>query len=138
MTKGFTLIELLVTIAVLAVLAVGGFNALDFADKINYSNDSKVQTDIGQIASALDAYAIAHSGVYATSFSLLESSGDLKTIPAAPGNYSSYSLGQITGSPNNQSVCGQLKAKKYTASPAWVWCSSTGRAGMVANCSLCP
>ena len=134
---GFTLIELLVTIAVMAVLAIGGFMALDPMDKIKSANDSKVQTDISQLAEAMEAYSVAHTGVYAISFSLLQISGEIKIIPGAPNNYRVYSLSQTTGLPTSQSICGEMKAKKYAAAPNWVWCSSTNKMIALASCS-CP
>lgn len=135
---GFTLIELLVTIGVLAVLAIGGFMALDPLDKIKMANDSKVQTDISQLAAALGAYGVTHNGFYPTDFSSLLTSGEIKTIPSPPNNYSAYSLGQTSGSPTFQSVCGELKAKKYAAMPFWVWCSTTSKIGAVFSCGDCP
>lgn len=138
MAKGFTLIELLVTIGVMAVLAIGGFMALDPIDKIKSANDSKVQTDISQLASAIGVYGVTHGGFYPTDFSTLQTSGEIKTIPSPPNNYSAYSLGQTTGSPTLQSVCGELKAKKYEAAPFWVWCSLTGKIGPVFSCGDCP
>ena len=137
MVKGFTLIELLVTIAVMAVLAIGGFMALDPMDKIKNANDSKVQTDISQLASAEGAYGVTHGGFYPTDFPTLQTSGEIKAIPTAPNNYSAYSLGQTSSSPTFQSVCGELKAKKYSGSPFWVWCSSTGKISALTSCS-CP
>lgn len=135
---GFTLIELLVTIAVMAVLAIGGFMALDPIDKIKNANDSKVQTDISQLAAAVGAYGVTHGGFYPADFPTLLTSGEIKAMPTAPNNYAAYSLGQTSGSPTFQSVCGELKAKKYAAAPFWVWCSSTGKIGAVFSCSDCP
>lgn len=138
MTKGFTLIELLVTIAVMAVLAIGGFMALDPMDKIKTANDSKVQTDISQLAAAVGAYGVTHAGFYPIDFPTLLTSGEIKALPTAPNNYAAYSLGQTSGSPTFQSVCGELKAKKYSGTLFWVWCSSTGKIGPVSSCGSCP
>ena len=135
---GFTLIELLVTIAVMAVLAIGGFMALDPMDKIKSANDSKVQTDVSQLASAVGVYGVTHGGFYPTDFPTLLISGEIKAMPSPPNNYAAYSLGQTSGSPTFQSVCGELKAKKYSGTPFWVWCSSTSKIGAVSSCGSCP
>lgn len=140
MKKGFTLIELLVVIAVLAVLAAGVFVAIDPIDKINAANDAKVQNDIGQIAQAMEAYAVSNNGVYATALSVLQTSGDLKVVPVPPSAYgAAYVLANTTGAPTSQQACGSVKAKKYTVTASfWGWCSSTGRAGTIIACANCP
>lgn len=136
MKKGFTLIELLIVIAVLAVLSAGIFVAIDPIDKINLANDSKVQNDIGQIAQAMEAYAVANNGSYPANASALTTSGDLKIIPAPPTNYSAYGY---VGAANTvgQTVYGVLKAKKYSAASYWVWCSTKGKA-MTSAGTTCP
>lgn len=142
MRKGFTLIELLVVIAVLAVLAAGVFVAIDPVDKINAANDAKVQNDIGQIAQAMEAYAVSNNGNYATSLTVLTASGDLKVAPVPPTGYTStnaYLLENTTGTPTAQEVHAPLKSKKYTATASfWGWCSSTGKAGTVTSAANCP
>lgn len=136
---GFTLIELLVVIAILAILAVGVLVAIDPIDKINSGNDSKVQSDIGQIANAMEAYAVSHNGLYAADLDTLKTVGELKIIPTAPTGYAGYTVG---AGGSSQTACGELKSKKYVnavpSTPSWVWCSSTGKAGSTAGCSTCP
>ncbi len=61
--RAFTLIELLVTIAVLAIVASGVVAIIDPQDKVRQANDAKIQSDIGQLATALQAYATSHDGV---------------------------------------------------------------------------
>ncbi|MFH0863908.1 MAG: type II secretion system protein [Candidatus Gottesmanbacteria bacterium] len=139
MKKGFTLIELLVVIAVLAVLAAGIFVALDPIDKINAANDAKVQSDIGQIAQAMEAYATVQTGTYATSQEQLVTNGDLKMTFVPPGG-GAYSLSAGSGTPLSQKTWGSLKSKRYTSAgySVWMWCSSTGKAGSVNATGNCP
>lgn len=114
---GFTLIELLVVMAVLAVLAAGLFAVIDPLDKIAVANDTKVISDISQIANASQTYA-ARNGTYpvGANFSAindeLKSKGDLKadlTAPTATG-YNAYAG---VGTTTNLYVRGNLLSKKY-------------------------
>jgi prepilin-type N-terminal cleavage/methylation domain-containing protein len=52
---GFTLIELLVVIAVLGILASVVLVAINPAERINEANDSGVQSDVSQVATAVEA-----------------------------------------------------------------------------------
>ena len=81
--KGFTLVELLVVIAVLGVLAAGVLTAINPLKRINQANDSKIKNDIGQIATAEQAYFITNQ-VYAADVITLKNSLDLKTEPKVP------------------------------------------------------
>lgn len=140
--KGFTLIELLVVIGVLAVIASGVVALINPQDKIRQANDSKVQNDVGQIATALQsAAAQSPTGIYPASYAAFQGSGELVTVPTQPGGAQYTITGWGTATAR---VCGNLTSLKYTAAtPAttgWAWCSSTGRAGPVANCAgaACP
>jgi len=134
--QGFTLIEILLVIVVIAALAVAIGIFIDPLDKINSANDSKVQSDISQIARAMEAYAVAN-GNYPTGAGPLVASGELKLILLAPAGYDAYSYAPGGLS---QSVCGQQKSKKYTAYGilAFAWCSISGKIGTVINCGDCP
>ncbi|MBI2613171.1 MAG: prepilin-type N-terminal cleavage/methylation domain-containing protein [Candidatus Levybacteria bacterium] len=127
-SKGFTLIELLIVIAILGVLAAGILVAIDPIDKINQSNDAKVQNDVSGMARAAEAYAILHNGLYPVVLDDLVNSGELKRAPVAPSGYDAY---VFLGQPDNTSVLisGQLKSKKYTSvdTPFWNYNSSTGK-----------
>jgi len=88
--KGFTLIELLIVIAVLGVLAAAVVTAINPAKRIKQANDAKIKNDVGQLATALQAYYTTNE-TYPETLNLLTVSGDLKTIPTAPTG-SSYIL----------------------------------------------
>lgn len=135
MVRGFTLIELLIVMAVVAVLAGIVLVGIDPVDKINSANDAKVQNDIRALANASETYAVSNSGTYTTSTASLIANGDLKIVPVAPNGYTTYA---ITGGGASATVYSNLKAKKYVASPFWVWCSSSGRAGATAASGTCP
>ena len=148
--KGFTLIELLVVIGVLAVIASGVVALIDPVDKIAQANDSKVQNDLGQIATALQSYAAQNlTGAYpVTGWAAMSTaigptgSGELVVIPtAATGVTYTYEL-------NGTTAClhGTLRSKKYTIAPTacngagtcnWKWSSATGQFTVVTTTS-CP
>lgn len=119
--KGFTLIELLVVIAILGVLAAGVLTAIDPIDKINAGNDSRVQSDIGVMAGASEAYATSHNGFYPAGTAPLQTEGELKTVPIAPTGYSAYSFVAAPAACTSGTTCtsvvitGQLKSKKFTS-----------------------
>jgi prepilin-type N-terminal cleavage/methylation domain-containing protein len=64
MRKGFTLIELLVVIAVLGILAAVVLVAINPTARIQDARNSGVQSDIGQIGTALEAYFTENNGAY--------------------------------------------------------------------------
>jgi type IV pilus assembly protein PilE len=139
--KGFTLIELLIVIAILGIIIAAVIAGIDPVDKINAANDAKVQADIGAVGTAMEAYAALNNGSYATSLGALTSSGDLKVVLTPPTtNYSAYSstLGCTTAPCTSQSVWSQQKSKRYTASPFWMWCSTTGHSAATAATTTCP
>ena len=81
--KGFTLIELLITIAIIGILSAAVLVGLNPAQKIKQANDAKVKSDVGQVATALQAYYTSKgyfplTGTTAMN-SALTTSGDLGT-----------------------------------------------------------
>ena len=151
LSKGFTLIELLVVIAIVGVLAGAVWVAIDPLDKINAANDSKVQSDIGSIATAVETYAASHNGFYPASQADLTTAGDLKATLVKPNSsYADYAVSALpaacTGGTTCTSVrfCAQLRSKKYTNAPAatgWVYGSANGKTCSMAtiDCSVnCP
>jgi prepilin-type N-terminal cleavage/methylation domain-containing protein len=57
---GFTLIELLITIAIIGILSAAVLVGLNPAQKMKQAGDSKVKSDVGQAATALQSYYILH------------------------------------------------------------------------------
>lgn len=109
---------------------------IDPIDKINAANDSKVQSDIAKIATAMEGYAVVNNGTYAATQAILVTSGDLKGAISAPTGYCGGSY-TVTGGASGVVSC-QLKSKKYTATPFWVWCSSSGKSGATTGAAVCP
>ncbi len=91
LTKGFTLIELLVVIAVLGILAAGVFTAINPLKRISQGNDSRIKSDISQIAQAAQAYFTTNQS-YPKDVAQLVASGDLKVEPKVPGTSVSYTI----------------------------------------------
>jgi prepilin-type N-terminal cleavage/methylation domain-containing protein len=135
--KGFTLIELLIVIAILGIIMAAVVAGIDPVDKINAANDAKVQADIGAIGTAFEANATGNNGTYAANQAALQTSGDLKVVLTPPTGYcgGAYTVG--AGGVSQYSSC-TLKSKKYTATPLWVWCSSTGKASAQVAGYTCP
>jgi prepilin-type N-terminal cleavage/methylation domain-containing protein len=123
--RGFTLIELLIVIVILGILAAATLTVLDPVDKIFAGNDSKVQSDITNIAKAAEAFAVTNNGTYPTGLATLVASGDMKSTPAAPGGYSAYNY---AGTATSFIISGQLRSKKYAATPFFKYTSNTGKA----------
>src|SRR3990167_8859909 len=98
--KGFTLIELLIVIAILGILAAAVLVAVNPAKRQRQARDSARKNDIGQMATALQAYYTTpgqgfYLGTSGTPGGLvgLTVTQDLKQIPNDPtsGPYS-YSV----------------------------------------------
>src|SRR3989344_7342592 len=87
--KGFTLIELLVVIAIIGVLAAVVLVAINPAERLAQARDSGRKSDVGQIATALEAYF--PTGTDAEYPAVLDNLtvADLKRFPTDPtgGNY---------------------------------------------------
>ncbi|KKS32522.1 MAG: general secretion pathway protein G [Candidatus Amesbacteria bacterium GW2011_GWA2_42_12] len=144
--QGFTLIELLVVIAVMAVIAGAVLVLIDPVDKISQANDSKVQADIGQIGTALVAYAASHGGNYpckvlagctvannsgSTGIDELVVSGELSIAPTQPTSYTVYDYAvDTTTMPTKAKISGQQMAKKNTTANVgnFTFCSWLGGA----------
>ena len=135
--RGFTLIELLIVIAIMGILAAAVLVAIDPAKRQKQARDSARKSDIGQLASALQAYSTSPgNGTYPAALTALTGSGDLKRIPNDPTsalvNYS-----YVTGT-------GASEASVYIAmeSPTgsagfWCWRSTAGGAGEVTATADC-
>lgn len=64
--KGFTLIELLIVIAIISVLAVTVFVALNPAKRLKDGKDARRSTDIESILTAVHEYIVDNKGSYPT------------------------------------------------------------------------
>jgi len=89
--KGFTLIELLVVIAVLGILSAVVLVAINPAERLRSARDSGAKSDIGQIATALEAYYTDNNGTYppmgtgsTQGLNALATGGYLKQVPSVP------------------------------------------------------
>lgn len=150
--SGFTLIELLVVIGVLAVVAAGVVALINPQDKLRQARDAKVQSDIGQIATALQSYAAQSStGSYPTTAqgtaSLVPS--ELQSIPRDPNGvaypYSgtatlSVAYGPLTSSKQIQAAVAAAGCSAAATTVYWKW-SSTGQApcfACTASTASCP
>lgn len=139
--KGFTLIELLIVIAILGILAAATLAVLDPVDKIRNGNDAKVEQDIVNVAKAAEAYAAVNNGLYpsgtfAQVTTILVTAGDLRSAPTPPGTYTAYTW--TGGGATSFIVSGQLRSKRYTATPVFKYTSATGKscaaAAATGNC----
>lgn len=140
---GFTLIELLIVIAIIGLLAAGILVLLDPVDKINSANDAKVQSDISGLGRTSENYATQNNAFYPQTAATLVTSGEIRTVPAAPGGYSAYAYGPVpsgcTTACTSLVITGQLKSKKFTATPFWRYESTTGKNCAVASAATaCP
>lgn len=141
-TKGFTLVELLIVIAVLGVLVATVVTVINPAKRIKQANDAKIKNDIGQLASAMQAYYTFNLS-YPTEFSTLgqSESGDLKNIPTAPTG-SSYNVSNTpNGCTTALKTCTDVLIYAALLDPTtglgtWCWKSTTQTATEVAACTL--
>ena len=115
--RGFTLIELLIVIAILGILAAAVLVAVNPAKRQNQAKDSQTKSDIGQMATALQAYfTTPGSGSYPSQvqgLQLLVANGDLVKLPTPPSG-GTYEYGASPTTP----ACENTKLSPCTA--VWV------------------
>lgn len=151
--KGFTLIELLVVIAVLGILAAVVLVAINPAERLRAARDAGAKSDIGQIATALEAYFTDNNGTYpstAQTLTILATDNYLKQVPAIPaGSGSLDATYQYAPYEADGTTCGG--AVTCTEATVWYdlevtsaaptdWCyqSATGTAGeILASAGTC-
>ena len=132
--KGFTLIELLIVIAILGILAAAVLVAVNPAKRQKQARDSARKSDIGQLATALQAYYTAPGqGVFPTGggapggLTALTGSEDLKTIPTGPtGEAYTYTVNAAT----DEAGVFMALEDVTVAGDVWCWVSRTGKAGI--------
>jgi prepilin-type N-terminal cleavage/methylation domain-containing protein len=134
--KAFTLVELLIVIAVMGVLAGAVLVSINPADKLNLANDSKVQSDLSQISTALSSY-YAQNGYYpgpnTAAVTTALTTAELPVWPAAPTGYT-YTVASTPGTCTTAAkdcvsviVSATLKAVKWGTSNVWKWTSANGK-----------
>jgi len=132
--NAFTLIELLVVIAIIGVLAAVVLVAINPARRMRQARDSGRKSDVGQIATASQAYYTT-MGYYAENIASLVSSGDLKQEPTdAQGNHYGYSRADDS---SEAAVWATLEAPTSADASYSIWCwrSSTGTASETSSCA---
>lgn len=129
-SKGFTLIELLIVIAILGILAAGVLVAINPVQKINQAKDANAKSDVGQIATALQAYYTVNSS-YPTDLATLVTSNELKVLPTTT-TYT-YAKTPATAPFTDVSVSFTLFIPSGT-NTLWCWRSSLGTAVAAATC----
>ena len=129
--RGFTLIELLIVMVVSAILVSGFIMLINPNKRINQANDSKIRTDVAQLAVALKAY-LTDNSYYPAAISDLVSTGDLKHEPMSPsGDPYNYSRNSSCGrAPYNgcEGVLYEPLQNPVTTGNVWCWRSITGEA----------
>lgn len=144
---GFTLIELLIVIAILGILAAAVLVAVNPGKRQRQARDAARKSDIGQLATALQAYyTTPGQGLYpgptgcgsAGGLTTLTSSGDLKQVPTGPSSGECYTL-TINGTSTEAALYGTLE-DPTSGSGTWFWCweSTSGRATEVSSGNCTP
>lgn len=141
---GFTLIELLIVIAILGILAAAVLVAVNPAKRQKQARDAARKSDVGQLATALQAYfTTPGQGLYPTGngcgtaggLTTLTASGDLKRLPTDPtGGCYTYT---VAGTTAEAAIWTSLE-DPTGATGFWCWQSSTGKAtelGAQASCT---
>jgi len=139
--RGFTLIELLIVIAILGILAAAVLVAANPGKRTKQAKDATRKSDVGQIATALQAYyTTPGQGTYpggsgcgsgAGGLQTLTAKGDLKQIPTGPGigaQAEGYCL-TLNGASTEAAVYATLEDPNSGAGN-WLWCwqSTAGKA----------
>ncbi len=138
--RGFTLIELLIVIAILGILAAAVLVAVNPTKRQNQAKDAGIKSDIGQIATAAQAYYTAPgTGTYPGTTATLVTNKDLKQLPKHPDNTdyvytkapSATCAGTVVDPCTEVAISGALY-DFAVAGNVWCWRSSTGKATEVA------
>ena len=142
---GFTLIELLIVIAILGILAAAVLVAVNPAKRQRQARDAARKNDIGQMATALQAYYTTPGLGYYLGTSgapgglvALTTTQDLKSIPTDPtsGQYS-YTV----ASDSSEAAIYDALEDPTTASTGtyeWCWRSASGKATEVSSGDCTP
>lgn len=150
--KGFTLIELLIVIAILGILAAAVLIAINPTKRQNQAKDSNIKSDIGSIATALQAYYTAPgAGQYPTlaqGLNQLVVNQDLNSIPTPPtgaGAAYTYAVAPLgcDNTAGNACTAATISAPMFdtsggAAGDLWCWRSATGKASELAPAACTP
>lgn len=147
--RGFTLIELLIVIAIMGILAAAVLVAVNPLKRQQQARDSGRKSDIGQIATALQAYSTTPgqgnypgnaggtNGVASAVLTVL-TVADLKRVPDDPsGGSIHYTYTANNATPGEAAIYATLESPAG-ANGWWCWRSNTGIASEVtatADCS---
>lgn len=158
--KGFTLIELLIVIAILGILAAAVLIAINPAKRQNQAKDSNIKSDIGSVATALQAFytepgagqypcLAASAGCTQTGVDTLVTNKDLVAIPTPPAggtgggsyqtNYRAYPAAcnnLAAGTPCVDAAIYYLMFEN-TGTQVWCWESKTGKAQIISVAANC-
>ncbi|MGD0523220.1 MAG: type II secretion system protein [Candidatus Microgenomates bacterium] len=136
---GFTLIELLLVIAIVGILAAVVAAAINPGQKVKMGNDSKVRSDVGQLAGAIQSY-YTNKGFYPAVLTDLTANKELNSIPVPPTNNTGYGTAYtytVCSSNASAAVSGTILAGNPTTNVLFCWRSSTVVAADTATCP-CP
>ena len=141
-SAGFTLIELLIDIAILGILEAAVLVAVNPAKRQNQAKDANIKSDVGSIATALQAYFTSPGqGTYPTTLDTLVTNQDLVQLPVPPagGAYDYTTLDAAGGvcdatptDPCTKAVLYEPLFAPATATYVWCWRSAAGRAAELA------
>jgi len=135
---GFTLIELLIVIAILGILAAAVLVAVNPAKRQRQARDAARKSDIGQIATAVQAYfTTPGQGLYPADLTTLTGSGDLKQIPLGPTN-EVYTYTIRADSSEAAIFATAEDPTTGSGSYSWCWQSAVGRAQEITSGSCTP
>ncbi|MGD0523221.1 MAG: type II secretion system protein [Candidatus Microgenomates bacterium] len=148
--KGFTLIELLLVIAIIGILAAVVAAAINPAQKMKQAGDSKVRSDIGQIAGALQSY-YTRLGYYPAAISdLVGTTSELVAAPLPPANPTGYGAAYTLSAKQSDgstacttaagncarvALSGTILAGNPTTNTMFCWSSQTGTAADASACT---
>jgi len=152
--RAFTLIELLIVIAVLSILAVAIISAINPVKRINQAKDSNIQSDIAQIANAMQTYLTAKgtggTAYYPSSIADLVAAEELKSEPkncggGVSGSHFINALDANGGSCSTENKnCAKvaiycpLNDRATASTDVWCWSSTSGIASRLAVASCTP